>query len=221
MLFYIVSIEFMKKILFITPYLPSLKAGGEKFTYLLLESLSKENYIDLVYFKYRGDAFYSPSNSNISVLKVLDNSLVVKLCHAIQHPLTHPIFTVRFDRKLLSLLRELVFKNNYDLFYIDHTQMFMYGKYFPELRKILMAHDVMAQRYSRRGSWLSRKMILNKEKEFVQMPNSTVFTFSEKDNDIIKSNYGITAYSTNFFLDNMILKSSPQTIKQRIVLMGK
>lgn len=49
----------MKKILFLTPYLPSNRAGGENFTRLLLEELSKTCQIDLIYFKYRTDPFLS------------------------------------------------------------------------------------------------------------------------------------------------------------------
>ena len=58
----------MKKILFLTPYLPSNRAGGENFTRLLLEELSKTCQIDLIYFKYRTDPFYIVPNSNIKVL---------------------------------------------------------------------------------------------------------------------------------------------------------
>ena len=81
----------MKKILFLTPYLPSNRAGGENFTRLLLEELSKTCQIDLIYFKYRTDPFYIVPNSNIKVLKVMKNSSFIKLKNFILYPILHPI----------------------------------------------------------------------------------------------------------------------------------
>ena len=89
------------------------------------------------------------------------------------------------------------------------------------MKKILMSHDVMVQRYERKGSWLSKKLIISKEKELMNMPNCTVFTFSQKDNDIIWSRYGLKSYSTNFFLDKDIIEATPQKVERQIVFIGK
>lgn len=211
----------MKHILFLTPYVPSSRAGGENFTRLLLEKLSVNNKIDLIYYRYADDPVYTCPNDNVRVMREIINSTVVKLKHALMYPIMHPIFTIRFDRALLAYVKQLMAENKYDLLYLDHSQMFLYGKYFPKVSKLLMAHDVMAQRFSRAGNWLSKKLILGGEGGLMKMPLSTIFTFSEKDNHIVKEAYGLDALSTNFFLDQMVVDAIPSRIDKRIVFMGK
>lgn len=211
----------MKKILFITPYVPSLRAGGEKFTLELLEDLSKSFKVDLVYYKYKWDKDYIPPSDNIRVRKILHNSTLVKLCNCIKFPVFHPIFTIRFSWKLLRFLRKLDKEEHYDYLYLDHSQMMLYSLFFKHKKKIMMAHDVMAQRFSRRGSWLERNWVMFGEKLFMSQPNNTVFTFSEKDNKIIKEKYGIKAKATNFFLSKDVVNAKPEKIENRVVFMGK
>ena len=211
----------MKKILFLTPHVPSLRAGGAKFTYLLLKELSSYAQIDLIYFKYDDEPEYCVPNENIKILRIMKNSTLVKIFHVLQHPFMHPIFSVRFDYLFLKYIKKIIKVNDYNLLYLDHSQMFIYGAYFPKIKKLLMAHDVMAQRYERHGNMLSKKLILRDEKNLMKMPNSIVFTFSEKDNDIIINKYNVRAYSTNFFLDEDIINATPNLIKRNIVLMGK
>lgn len=211
----------MKRILFLTPHVPSNRAGGENFTRLLLEKLSVNNKIDLIYYRYGDDPIYKSPNDNVRVMKAITNSTTIKLKHALLYPTMHPIFTVRFDRGLLAYIRQLMTENKYDLLYLDHSQMYLYGKYFPVVKKILMAHDVMAQRFSRRGNWLSKKLILGGEGSLMKMPNSTVFTFSEKDNRIVKEAYGLEALATNFFFDQTVIDAVPSQVDKRIVFFGK
>ena len=211
----------MKKILFLTPFVPSNRAGGENFTRLLMEKLSQSCKIDLIYFRYKEDPLYEEPNSNIRIVGLVENSTFVKLRHAILHPLTHPMFTVRFSRCLLKKMKELILENHYDLLYLDHSQMFLYGKFFPKLPKVLMSHDVMAQRFARSGNWLSKKMILRGEGSLMRVPNSTIFTFSEKDSKIIRTAYGVDSYVTNFFLDETTENAVPQQIEKRLVFFGK
>lgn len=211
----------MKHILFLTPYVPSSRAGGENFTRLLLENLSVNNRIDLVYYKYKSDPYYTVPNKNLMVLKVCDNSTTIKLRNCLTYPVIHPLFSIRFNRNLLNFLQETIKKNHYDLLYLDHSQMFLYGKYFPEIKKILMAHDVMAQRFSRTGNLMNRKLVLSAEGKLMSVPNSTIFTFSEKDCNIIKAAYGLESRATNFFLDQMVIDSVPTQTDKRIVFFGK
>lgn len=211
----------MKKILFLTPFVPSSRAGGENFTRQLLEKLSKTCQIDLVYFLYGNDPLYQKTNENVRIVKFIFNSLFLKIKHSLLHPFTHPIFSVRFSWLLLRELKKLVDENHYDVLYLDHSQMFMYGKFFPDIPKILMSHDVMAQRFYRSGNWLSKKMIFYGEAKFMSMPNSRVFTFSEKDREIIKKTYGIDSQVTNFFLDEIIEKAIPQKTEKKLVFFGK
>ena len=211
----------MKKILFLTPYVPSSRAGGENFTRLLLEELSKSNYIDLLYFRYADDPAYVCPNDNVKVVKEIINSTMLKLKNYMSYPFMHPIFSIRFNRKILKFIKKLVAANNYDLLYLDHSQMALYGKYFPNIPKILMSHDVMAQRFSRQGNALSKSLVLKGEGKLMRFPNTTVFSFSEKDRKIIRQKYAIDSRVTNFFLDDMVVKAYPTKIEKRIVFMGK
>lgn len=211
----------MKKILFLTPYLPSNKAGGENFTRLLLEKLSCGCEVDLIYFKYSNEPYYEIPSKNIRIISVLKNSLFVKLKNIFLCPFVHPLFSIRFDRKLLSYLKYLVERNQYDLFYLDHSQMFLYGRYFPEIPKVLMAHDIMQQRYSRRGNFMSRLWVSLSEKKCFSVTNATIFTFSPKDSELVYGYYNKSAFVTNFFLDDNTIKAIPEKINNTVVFFGK
>lgn len=211
----------MKKILFLTPYVPSSRAGGENFTRLLLEELSKKNKIDLLYYRYADDPLYVVPNENIKVVKEIVNSTALKIKNYLMYPFIHPIFSIRFNRNVLAFVKKLVKENDYDLIYLDHSQMALYGKFFPEKKKILMSHDVMAQRFSRKGNALSKAIVLRGEGKLMRLPNTTVFSFSEKDRNIIRQEYGVDSRVTNFFLDDMVVKAYPTKIEKRLVFMGK
>lgn len=211
----------MKKMLFLTPFVPSNRAGGENFTRLLLEHLSQNNKIDLLYYRYANDPVYEPPNENVRVVKEVVNSVCVKLRNSLMHLTMHPIFTIRFNKRILTFVKNLFDENHYDVLYLDHTQMALYGKFFPSVKKILMSHDVMAQRFSRKGGFVSKKLILGGEGELMRMPNTTVFTFSEKDRQIIHHYYGLDSKVTNFFLDQSIIEACPENVANRIVFFGK
>ncbi len=211
----------MKKILFLTPYVPSSRAGGENFTRLLLEELSVNFKIDLVYYRYADDPSYVCPNQNVKVVKEIVNSTKVKIKNWLQYPTIHPIFAIRFNRDLLKFIKKLVKENSYELLYLDHSQMGLYGKFFPNINKLLMSHDVMAQRFSRSGNWLNKKLIVASERKMMTIPNTFVFSFSEKDRKLIKDTYGIDSKVTNFFLNESLVKAVPEKIEKRIVFFGK
>lgn len=211
----------MKRILFLTPYVPSNRAGGENFTRLLLGHLSQNNKIDLVYYRYVDDPEYTCPNENVRVVKEVINSTAVKLKNYLMYPFIHPVFTIRFNHSLLRFIKQLAAVNKYDFLYLDHSQMALYGKHFPEVRKIYMSHDVMAQRFSRQGNALSRFLILSGERKLMSLPNTTIFTFSEKDRRIIYDTYSLESNVTNFFLDQMVVDATPTQINKSIVFFGK
>lgn len=211
----------MKNVLFLTPFVPSNRAGGENYTRLLLEHLSANNRIDLLYYRYADDPIYECPNENVRVIKEIVNSTYVKIKNFLAYPKMHPIFSIRFNRNILAFLKKIVEKNRYDVLFLDHTQMALYGKFFPSVKKILMSHDVMAQRFSRKGGFVSKKLILGGEGELMRMPNTTVFTFSEKDRQIIHHYYGLDSKVTNFFLDQSIIEACPENVANRIVFFGK
>ena len=208
------------RILFLTPYVPSDRAGGEKFTKLLLEDLSKENQVDLVYYKYSFDKEYVCPNENVRVLKVCKNSTLVKLWNSVKHPTLHPTFSIRFSYRLLRFLKKAWKQNSYDLLYLDHSQMLLYGKYFPDAKKVLMSHDVMAERFGHNGGLVS-KFVRHSEGRLMHMPKLTIFKFSQKAVDLVKSAYGLPSLYTNFYLDENIVKAVPQKIEDRFVFFGK
>ena len=211
----------MKHILFLTPFVPSNKAGGENFTRQLLIHLSDFFKVDLLYYRYTDDQSYVCPNENIRIVKEIVNSTKLKLLNVVRTPRIHPILSVRFNKKILKFIQNLVKENQYDLLFLDHSQMALYGEYFPEMKKILMSHDVMAQRYSRSGNWITKKMIIAGEKRVMKQKNLVVYSFSEKDRIIIQENYGIDSKVTHFFLDDYILEAMPTKIEKRIVFFGK
>lgn len=208
------------RILFLTPYVPSDRAGGEKFTKLLLEDLSKNNQIDLVYYKYFFDKEYVCPNENVRVLKVCKNSTMVKLWNCLKHPMLHPTFSIRFSYRLLCFLKKQWKQNDYDLLYLDHSQMLLYGKYFPKAKKILMSHDVMAERFGHKGGAIAKFVRLS-EGRLMHMPNLNIFTFSQKDVDIVNATYGLQAYFANFYMDENIVNAVTQKVENRFVFFGK
>lgn len=210
------------KILFLTAFLPSKIAGGHNYTRLLLNKLAERGFdVDLLYCKYPYDPFYkNPDEKKIKVLKVCKITSFVKLINAVKVPFFHPIFTIRFSWRVLFFLRKEFKKNRYDLIYLDHPQMYLYGAFFPE-KKILMAHDVMAQRYERSSSGMVSKIVKMGEKFFMGMQKSTVFSFSDKDRLIIKSLYGYDSRVTNFFIDEKILQLPLPNAEDYYVFFGK
>lgn len=208
------------RILFLTPYVPSFRAGGEKFTKLLIEDLSKENQVDLIYYKYSFDKLYQAPNANVRVLKVCHNSTIIKLWNSIKKPFLHPTFTIRFHKKLLKFVKDQLDQQHYDLLYLDHSQMLLYGSFFPDIPKILMSHDVMAERFGHKKGLISF-FVKYTEKKLMRIPNLEIFTFSDKDVQLIKDTYGFKSYSTNFYLDQHIIDAKANDIENRFVFLGK
>lgn len=210
------------KILFLTPFVPSKFAGGHNYTRLLLKKLAQNgHHIDLVYFKYKHEPIYEIVNSNVNVLKCYRITTLQKLINTIKTPFFHPIFVIRFCWTLLFYIRHLEKKQNYDLIYLDHPQMYIYGLFFKNKKKILMAHDVMAQRYERASSGLVARMVKSCEKFFMGMQNSTVFSFSEKDRSLVKNLYGFDSKVTNFFIDDKIQQLPVPKLEDYFVFFGK
>jgi glycosyltransferase involved in cell wall biosynthesis len=206
----------MKKILFLTPYVPSRRAAGENFTRQALDDLSKEHEISLVYFKYQNDPVYEIKSSNIEVIKICKNSLALKMWNCLKIPFLFPVFTIRFSFRLLWLLK----KKNFDMFFLDHSQMFLYGKFFPNAKKVLLSHDVMHQRYSRRLNFVMAFWAKCSENYVIRQHNASVLSFSEKDREFLKNNYGIESNVINFYLDENVIKATPKNIGDYFVFFG-
>ncbi len=178
----------MKRILFISAFEPSKRTGGQTFSLRLIETLKERYEIDLYYFTneklYNGLKYGTRISQSILVNKLR------KFRNFLFFPFFHPFFGARFSWFWLFRFLKLDRKNKYDLIYFDFSQTHLYSLFFDPKRCLLMAHDVIWQKYQREGGikrfqkkwiYISESIILKKK------PN--IFTFSEKDCLLIKEKY--------------------------------
>lgn len=211
----------MNKILFITAFPPSEIAAAEKNTKIMLKDLGKHYQVDLIYFKDDSVAEYKPESASVHVKKVVRNSKRYRLQNVIMHPLHHPIFTVRFNGKLLHFIQKQVNENNYTAIIFDHSQTLMYArKIIFDGPKVLLSHDVEAQRFQRTSNKLYAAWCKKSEGYVLSAMNSNVFAFCQKDVDIIKEYYGIDANVCLDYIDERIVQHHPKQPNNRFVLFG-
>lgn len=208
----------MKRILFITPFTPNNQGAGVSYTNQLLKELSKSCLIDLVYFRYKNNDEYVAPNGNVTV--ILDKVIHTgdKILALLLQPGVFPLFTARFNNTLCRFLQKRVENTKYDFVYFDFSQTFSYAKYINHPNKILMAHDVIAQKYARMKTYL-RPWAKHTEREMLTYGNA-VFTFSEKDCLLIRQLYGVEAKPTTFFLNDNVVKAIPEKESDFFVFFG-
>lgn len=212
----------MEKILFITAFVPNDNAAAEKNTKLMLEELSMYYDIDLVYFKYQTDEEYVIPNNHIKILCSFQNSLRIKIVNTLLFPFVYPLFSVRFSYKTLLWLRKHINKNTYKSIIFDHSQMFLYAKFLNVgVPKIMLSHDVIAQRIGRTSNKLLSWYCQLSEDFCLSTNNSHLFALSEKDCNLIKTLYGKTARKCCLYLDRKVIESSPTNLKNEFVFIGK
>ena len=183
----------IKTILFITAFPPNQKTAGQDYTLRLIIDLVKKGYsVSIIYTEYVGHDIEIPDS--VKILDVIHPSL--KNC--IKKPIFHPFFTKRYDRNVLNRIKAIA--NNYDMLYFDFSQMHIYSKYINHPNKVLMCHDVIAQKYMRKGI-LQLPWILVTEKTLLKTA-SLIVTFSKKDCNFIKKFYRLESISVNFYLKN-------------------
>lgn len=99
--------------------------------------------------------------------------------------------------------------------------MFLYAKFLKrDVPKLLLCHDVIIQRVSRSSNWIMQKICKASEKYCLTTSNSFVFSFSQKDCDIISNTYGLNAKLNLDYIDDSILSKSPTEIGDYYVLFG-
>jgi len=211
----------MKKILFITAFVPSPIAAGDKITQEFISDLSKENLVDLIYYKYDWNNDYIIPNKNVKVLRIVKNSIFKKIFNILLFPFIHPLFSVRFNWSILNFIKKKIRVEQYDLVIFDHSQTFLFGKFLKDIPKLFIAHDVIVQRVSRTSNFFITYLTEYSEKYVLSALKSKVFTFSLKDAKILKETYNIDAGVTNFYIDREILKVYPQNIENSIIFIGK
>lgn len=208
----------MKSILFITPFTPDNQGVGVSYTSQLLRELAKNCIIDLLYFRYELDGPYKPDSDNIHIIReeVIGKSDKIKFFFS-NLPI-FPLFSSRLDKRVRLFLQRRVEQVNYDFIYFDFSQTFGYAKYINHPNKILMAHDVIAQKYSRMKTYLKRWAV---HSELNMLKNGTViFTFSEKDCELIKKLYNVNAKFTTFFLNSNVINAYPEKDSNYFVFFG-
>lgn len=208
----------MKKILFITPYTPDNQGVGVSYTSQLLKNLALTCQIDLVYFRYKNEQPYNPVSKNIKVLLEKVVCVKEKLKGMISLPLIFPLFMSRYNKRVCCFLQQQVSIKDYDFVYFDFSQTFAYAKYIKHPNKILMSHDVIAQKYSRMKKYLKFWAVASERKMLKY--GTTVFTFSEKDCELIRQLYGIEARSTTFFLNENVIMAMPEKESDYFVFFG-
>lgn len=211
----------MKKILFITPFAPSNIGAAMKFTKKTIETLAEIHQVDLVYFIAEGEKEYVPNCNNIRILKSYRVSTKNRVFSIAQKPWFFPTFSARFRKGLKNALKKWIKEEKYDLMFLDHSQSFIYGKYFTHVKKILMSHDVIYQRISRTRSKFISAWCHNTESKLIKQPNASVFSFSTKDKEIIDHEYGINSMVTCGNIDEIAYNTVPKEKNNTFIFFGQ
>lgn len=208
----------MNKILLITPYTPDNQGIGVSYTSQLIKELSKKFIIDIVYFKYKEDTLYIPYNKNIRILRETIVDKLYKIRSLLHNPWCFPLFSARFDKDTAHYLQTIATIDNYEYIYLDFSQTFLYANYINHPNLILMSHDVIAQKYSRMQKYFRPWATATESK--LLSKGSVVFTFSQKDSDLINKLYGIKSQHTSFFLNKNVQEAIPKIKSDYFVFFG-
>jgi glycosyltransferase involved in cell wall biosynthesis len=189
------------KILVVTPFVPSNRAAGENYTLQLIEDLAEDHRVDVAYFRYAADIPYTPPCGKVRVVFVREISTARKFRNALKLPLTHPLFSCRFDLGLVRFLRR--HGQEYDLLYFDFSQTFVYSLYVPHTCKFLMSHDVILQKYTRGTgiiNALNRFFCSRSERRILEGSGGMILCFSDKDRGLLEGYYGLPSTKVDFFI---------------------
>lgn len=205
-----------KRILFICPFSLETNHAGVVYSRQLLSALSECCQIDLVYFHYKTDKEYVPCK-NVHVIRKIEVSTIYKVLGTLSLFWVFPLFSVRFNWGIYREIKSLVKKNKYDFVYFDFSQSFAYSLFIKHPNKILMTHDVMAQKYSRMKTYLRPWAVISERRILKQ---GTIFTFSEKDCQLIRELYNLPSYPTTFFLSSEVQVATPNVCDEYYVFFG-
>lgn len=203
-----------EKILVITAFVPHRAAAGEKNTMIMINDLAKSYDVDLIYYKYEAEDSYKPERSNVRIVHEEINSLPRKLWGILSYPFIHPFFSIRFSWKMLSIINNLCEENHYKAVVLNHSFIFIFGKLgMPGLTKLLYCHDVIAQRIGRSSNKLMTWICKKSEAKMLDIPNSYIFSVSQKDCDLINKLYGKSANVALAYIDDMIINTVPTKVE--------
>ena len=181
------------RILFITAFPPCQKTAGQDYSRrLILDLLEKGHEVTLIYAEYPGHTVELPDS--VKVLGTIHPAF--KNCLAKSY--FHPFFTRRFDKSVLKLLQTV--SADFDMLYFDFSQVHLYSLSISHPCKVLMCHDVIAQKFSRKGR-LQLPWIRRTEGKLLRTA-SMIVTPSKKDRDYIAFTYKLNAEAVNQYLKN-------------------
>lgn len=210
-----------EKVLYITAYVPHKAAAGEKNTMLMLNDIADNYDVDLIYFKYDYDLPYQPEQSNVRVKRVFRNSKLIKLWGITNLPFIHPVYSIRFSWYKLLIILRIINRNKYKAIILNHSNVFFYGKFIPNnIPKILFAHDVIIQRAKRNSTWLMQFICHYSENMCFKIKNSHIFSFSQKDVDIIKQEYSLPAKVCLDYIDPQIINKKLERVDDYYMMFG-
>lgn len=198
----------MKKILFLTAYPPTNITAGQNYTRLLLNDISATNSVDVICWDFDGHEV--DLNDTINSVEKLRVTKLQKLCRAIFNLCLFPLFTVRFSWQKALELKNI--SKDYDLIYFDFSQVFIYSIIIKHPCKIMMCHDVISQKYSRkRFSYLYLWYIKLSERLLLSTAHYC-FTFSDKDSEYLKKHLRINSSPVSFYISDDLKKISLQQV---------
>ena len=181
------------KILFITAFPPNQKTAGQDYTRrLILDLVDKGNAISLFYTEYPNHLVELPEA--IKIEGVIKPSIL----NCINKFVYHPFFSRRFNKTTLNKIISI--SHNFDMLYFDFSQVHLYSLFIKHPYKILMCHDIIFQKYTRKGK-IQLPWIKYSEKKILKTA-SKIITFSKKDSLMLENEYKLNSIPVNFYLKN-------------------
>lgn len=215
------------RVLFISSFVPSVATAGQNYSRLLLNNLAHRKIdVDLVLFRNNQQNIYESQAETIAVQRYFNDTIFTKVLHCCLCFFLHPFFTARFSLRRMLYINSLIKVNNYDVIYLDFSQVFIYSLFFPKKKSIkilYMSHDVITQKYARSSTFLMRIWVEMSEYFILRKVdniNKKIYTFSQKDVDCIWKYFRLKSNFTDFFLDNIVLDASPNILSDEYVMFG-
>lgn len=196
---------YMKKILFISAFVPSNATAGQAYSERFISQLKKDGHEVDIYAFYNGYQDPRKSESYQNIIKLVEVNLFYRLFCFISCFFIHPLFSSRFNPYHLFELRRIA--SGYDCLYFDFSQVFLYSLFIDHKYKVLMAHDVVSQKFKREIKSLRKYL----EYQWAEASESIllrgarqVFTFSQKDSILLKEAFAVESKEVPFFIDTVI-----------------
>lgn len=192
------------RILVVTPYLPYENApqAGQNFTFNFIKLLKENLSYDVDLLSYiNDDKEYGKKSSIVKLTNqqyFIETNKFKKISNILLSPMIPIIAAVRYDRRVLSLLRKVLLENKYDKIILDYTQMSYYYYFIkntlPNIKIELIEQDVSFLSFERKYKnelnpikkilYYLEYVRLYKYENNIVKKYDTVFTVNKKDADL-------------------------------------